>query len=95
MQIDSKKQLLTLTGKTYETPEKEPLTLGMVIAEALASSETAGKMKSYILAKKFYDQTSVEIDAADLSVIKKSVEACRSYNNLILGQTLSLLEEIK
>ena len=92
MKIESAKQLKTLKGEVYKTSEGTDLTLGGVIAESLATSDIAGKMKSYVLAHKFYNDKEVEVDAADLAIIKKSVEACKSYNNLILGQVLVELE---
>ncbi len=91
MKIDSKKVLKNLAGDDY-TVENRPLTLGEVLAEAVATSETGGKMKIYSLAEKLYNATEpVDLDAADITFIKEAVEKCKAYNNLILGQALICL----
>lgn len=95
MQIDPKQVLKGLAGKQYETPDKEPLTLGMVVAEALGTSPVAGKMKSYVLAQKFWNDEKIELDAADVTLVRNAIESCTSYNNLVLGQALVLLEASK
>ncbi len=94
MKIDTKQIVNNLAGKAYQSDEKD-LTLGAVIAESLASSGTGGKMKIYILAQKAYTSDSIEVDEADMSLIKRCVEECKSYNNVILGQALAMLEEAK
>lgn len=96
MKIKLSQEIKTLTGDSYKT-ESGPLTLGVVIAEALTTDQTLGKMKAFALAQKAYSGKEMEVDAADLVVIKKAVEQCKSYNGnpIILGQALTLLEEAK
>lgn len=91
MKIDASKVLMTLGGQHYKTPEGQDLTLGAVLAEAMATYEAGGKMKSYVLANKFYNDKEVEVDEADLALVKKAVESCKAYNNLITGQALLCL----
>lgn len=95
MKIKAESRMVTLTGEDYKTGDGKEITLGMVLAEGLASSEAGGKMKSYTLASKLYSGVDVEVDAADMVLIKKAVEECKTYNNLILGQALLMLEEAK
>jgi len=96
MKIQASLPLTNLKGQPYEIgEEKAPLTLGAVIAECLATDTTAGKMKIYALATKFYTTDTVEVDSADMIMIKKAVEENKSYGALILGQVLTLLEESK
>ncbi len=90
------------TGKIINNLKKEPykdgdinLTVGMVIAEALAGDRTGGKMKLFLLAQKAFDNETIEVDAADLGLIKHAVEQCVSYNNVIVGQALAAIEEAK
>lgn len=94
MNINTGKALKTLKGEDY-TADKEPLTIGKVIAEALAGDETGGKYKLYTLADKAFNSKTMEVDAPDLALIKNAVEKCKTYNNLIIGQTLGILEESK
>lgn len=91
MTINASETVKTLKGEAYQS-EGADLTIGAVIAEALAVDQTPGKMKLYVLAKKFYDGGKVEIDSADATLVKKAVENCKSYNNLILGAVLEALE---
>lgn len=91
MKINASKVLTNLEGKDYMQGE-EKMTLGSVVAEALAANSVGGKMKLYTLAKSFYAGGEVEVDVADLSMICKAIESCASYNNLVLGQALLELE---
>ncbi len=91
MQIQANKVVTTLSGKPYTSDGKE-LTVGNVIAEALAGDTTGGKFKLYTLAQKFWNEPEVEVDAADLGLIKTAVENTKTYNNIIIGQVLGLLQ---
>lgn len=81
----------TLKGEPY-TVDNLPLTVGQVIAEALAVDKTGGKMKVYALANKCFNNASVEVDGADLVMIKRAVNDSTAYNNIINGQVLMALE---
>lgn len=96
MKIDCSQVITTLKGEPYKIDGRE-LTLGDVVAEALAADQTGGKMKLYALAQKAVKSADMEVDAADLALIKRAVETCRSYqgNAVILGQALEKLEEVK
>ena len=94
MKIDYSKTITTLTGKPYTT-EDGNLTLGHVVAEALATDQSGGKMKLFTLAQNAFKGGKSEVDTADLATIKKAVEASKAYNNVILGQALELLENVK
>lgn len=94
MKIDTGKEVLNLKGEAYKA-DGEPLRVGHVIAEALGSNPAGGKMKMYLLAEAAYKNPSLEVDAADFAIIKNVVEACTSYNNIIVGQVLNELESVK
>lgn len=94
MKIQTGKKVLTLKGEAYKQGDEE-LLVGHVIAEALAGDRTGGKMKMYLLAQRAYEQKELDVDAADLKLIKTSVEQCTTYNNVIVGQVLAELEEVK
>ncbi len=94
MKINAAAPLLTLNGKPYQADEKD-IRIGQVIADTLAVDQSGGKFKMYNLAQKFFNDDEVEVDAADLILIKKAVEDSKQYNNVILGQILGILENIK
>lgn len=96
MKLDYSQTINTLAGKPYVADGKD-LTLGDIVAEALATDTTTGKMKLYVLAQEAYKGGKQEVDAADLKLIKAAVENCKSYNAnaIILGQSLELLEQAK
>lgn len=74
---------------------KDELTLGMVISAALNKPEQQGSpMKAWELGKKAFNQKSLEVDTSDLALIKKAVESS-DFFNMIKGQALVLLEEVK
>lgn len=96
MKIDYSQVLNTLSGTPYKI-EGNDLTLGDIVAEALATDQQGGKMKLYSLAQTAFKKEKAEIDTADLAMVKSAVEKCPSYagNALILGQSLELLEQVK
>lgn len=71
------------------------LTIGKAIANILIGAKEGGKMKLFILAQKFYQDDEVEIDGADLSLIKKSIESAEVYSVLVTGQLLLVLDSLK
>lgn len=95
MKLDCSKEIVNLKGEQYKTPEGTNVFLGDVIAEALSSDQTGGKMKVYSLAQKATTNKEIEVDIADLTLIKSAVENFKGYNNIILGQTLEILEKAK
>lgn len=95
MKVKCNVALKTLSGETFKDGVDD-LLLGLAIANCLSYSEVGGKMKCFDLAKKFYSQKVVEIDASDLKLVKDIVEKNKIYtNNVLTGSILSLLEEVK
>lgn len=94
MKINTKQKIKNLAGKDLLDGE-HPLTLGAAISYTLSNNDTGGKMKMYTLATDFYSKPSVDIDMADLALIKDAVEKTKAYNSFIAGQILFLLETSK
>lgn len=96
MKIDLSQPINTLNGKPFKM-DKEDLTLGMVIAEILATDSTGGKMKLWSLAQRAYKGGQMEVDTSDFALIKAAAERTNAYNGnaIILGQALEKLEAVK
>ncbi len=94
MKINTKTVFKDLSGKELKDGN-EPLTLGIAIANILLTSKVNGKMKMFVLAQDFYNKESMEVDQADLSIIKKAAEETEGYNTIVTGQLLLILESIK
>ncbi len=90
MKIDTKKVLVDLSGKALKNGTEE-LTLGEAVANILATAKVGGAMKLYSMAQKFYSEDSIDLDTADLALLKSSVEATDIYLNLVKGQILVIL----
>ena len=96
MKLNLKTTINNLAGKPLKNNEGQDVTLGEAVANILGSSETGGKMKMFILAKKFFEQESIELDEADLALVKKEVSTSRTYQgSLVSGQVELLLSEAK
>lgn len=95
MKINYGQTINTLSGTPYQSAGKD-LTLGSIVAEALAVDPSGGKMKLYALAQSAYRGGEQEVDSADLKLIKTAVENCKSYdgNAILLGQALERLEKV-
>lgn len=94
MTIKTDKKLVTFDGETMKAGDDD-LTLGMAIANVLVMATEGGKMKLFTLGQAAYAANTLEVDEADLTLIKRSVESSNAYNNLVLGQMLVLLEDVK
>jgi len=89
--IETKKAIVNLNGEEFKNGE-EVFTIGHALANILLANEAGGKMKLYALAQKFWNDEEVELDAADLSLVKKAVETTKSYGALVAGQLGIYLE---
>lgn len=94
MKIETGRTVINVKGEAYKNDGQDVL-FGHVIADALAGNQTGGKMKMYLLAEAAYKNPTLEVDAVDLGIIVKALESCTSYNNMILGQVLKHLDDIK
>ena len=90
MKIDCTIVLKNLAGE-----EIADATFGKILANILSASQTKGAMKLYALAISLFQQDSVDVDKADLTLIKREVEATTAYTTLIKGQCELLLEDVK
>lgn len=95
MKINSKTTLKTLKGEAIKGAQDQDFTLGEAVSNILASTETGGKLKLFILAQKFATEDTIDVDTADLGLIKSSVENSKAYTTLVTGQILQILEEVK
>jgi hypothetical protein len=96
MKINTKIVLKNLNGEPLTSPDNVPFTLGEALGNIMVSHDAGGKMKCFLLAQKFATQDSVEVDGADLSLVKQACESSRAYaGGLIPGQALLILEELK
>lgn len=94
MKIKTNTTIKDLKGVTLKNEDGE-VTLGEVLSNVLLADKSGGKMKMFVLAEKLFKSKEIELDDADFSLIKGSVEKSEIYGNLVLGQTLLILEGIK
>lgn len=96
MKLDLTQKILTFKNEPFKI-EEEDLTLGTVIAESLAQEKIGSRRKLYILSHKAFTQEEMEVDEADLEVIKKALEGSQVYGGhpIIFGQALTLLDNLK
>jgi hypothetical protein len=95
MKLKLTQPIKSFKDEPLKNPEGEIFTLGEALANIFANSRQGGKMKAYILGKKFYNDKEIELDAADLSLVKETVKQSSSYNHLIEGQIEEMLERVK
>lgn len=94
MKINTKTALKDITGENLKTQTGD-LTLGEVLANIVLVDEGIGKLKGYSLGMKFAQEDEAELDEADMQVLKKAIETTKVYNNLVAGQTLSIINSLK
>lgn len=94
MKVKSNTKLYALDGKTCLTHDAGDLTVGVAIANALIQSK-GDSIKAYELALKFHAGKEVEVDVADLKIVKEAIHLYPNYNALVKGQILIFLEKTK
>lgn len=95
MKILTKEGLKNFKNEVLKNEQGANVMVGEALSNILLSSKTGGKMKCFILAQKLFTEPEVEVDESDLSLIKQAVEATEICNNIISGQLLVILENIK
>lgn len=87
--------LIDLAGKELKDSEGAVVTLGRALANVMIAAQEGGKMKLYALSTKMYKDKSVDLDDADLALVKRVVSTSTIYNALVLGQIELVLENLK
>lgn len=95
MKLNINKAIKGLDGADLVDEQKVVFTIGKALSNILLNASEGGKMKMFILAQKCYGDKEIEIDISDLSIIKMAIEQTKLYNNLVNGQILIMLGEIK
>jgi hypothetical protein len=94
MKINLKQELKDLSGEVLKVGD-ETLTVGKALANIVVSAEQGGKMKLFILGTNLYTKEELEVDSADLNLIKDCVKTTKVYGgSLVSGQLELLLEEL-
>jgi hypothetical protein len=94
MKLNTKQAIKDLLGKDIKAPEGV-FTVGTALSNILVEAKEGGKMKMFILAQSCVSKDSIQLDSADLILIKNAVENTSNYNNLVTGQLLQILEDLK
>lgn len=92
MKINTKQAITDLAGKEIKSPDGV-FAIGTALSNILIEAQEGGKMKLFILAQKLFNDKEVEVDEADLGIIRKAVENTKQYNNLVTGQLLQMLDK--
>lgn len=92
--INASQVIVNFEGQALKNADKD-LTIGQALANILLSYTKGEKMRNFLLAKDFYKGGDIELNTADISLLKTACEACEIYNNLVLGQILEIIESLK
>jgi len=95
MNIKTNVALKNLKGEEIKDDKGEVFTLGQALANIVVEDKIGGKMKLYILGTKLFQEKEIEVDSADLNLIKEALKKSETYGALILGQCEMLLENVK
>lgn len=95
MKLNTKQAIKQLDGKDAKDPTGKIFSIGEALSNILISAKEGGKMKMFILAQKAFEGKELDLDEADLNLIRKTIEQSEVYTNLVTGQLLILLENKK
>lgn len=69
-------------------------TVGDALALIIINAQAGGKMRLFKLARRFSTEDVVELDSADVAIIKQAIENTTVYSTaLVPGQLLEMLEK--
>ena len=95
--ISTTTALIDIKGDPIEKVEDgkkvdgENLTIGYAIATALLFGKNEDPLRAYILGNRFLKEDSIQLNAADIVYITKSLKTS-SYSPLVVGQVIQMLE---
>lgn len=92
MIFNTKTILKDLQGEPIVDEEGVELTLGRSLSNALANIPSKNPWKSYMLAKKVYENDNVELSSEDIVFIKEVVTSSSRVMPLTAGQMIDILE---
>ena len=96
MKINTKQAIKDLAGKEIKDGKtQEVFTYGMALSNILIAAKEGGKMKMFNLAQKCFNDDLLEVDSADLELIKRTIESTDQYSILVSGQILETLSGLK
>lgn len=96
MKINTKIVLKGLDGVDLQNFENKPLTIGESLGNIIVSHEIGGRAKLYSLGVDLFKKEELEVDSADLILLKEAVEKTKVYSSAVVtGQLLVLLENIR
>lgn len=95
MKIDTQVILKDLAGKDILDEKKEGFKLGQALANIVVGAKEGGKMKLFLLGTKLFQDKSVEVDEADLNLLKNTVKSTEVYGALVAGQVELYLDGVK
>ena len=93
--IETKKILVNFKGEDLKTETGASLTVGETLSNIVISDKVGGKLKCFSLARRLYNEPLLELDESDFKLIEDCVNRCEMYSNLVTGQLLIFLGEIK
>lgn len=96
MKILSSVALKNLKGEDFMNGD-EVLTTGKALSSILLTAKKGGQMKLSLWAQDLYNEKEVTVDKADLGIIKSAIEGAdpEKFNNLVTGQLLMILDDLK
>lgn len=82
-----------LNGEELMDTEAQPLTLGRVLSDVLIydTKTKIGALRALELARKVYTADTVDMEAADVDLLRRAIEHQERYNNLVMGQAMEAL----
>ncbi len=97
MKINTKTVLIGLDGGNLKMNDKD-LTLGDAVSNLLLGERDKNPfnpLEAYLLAMDFYGKNQVEVNTYTLSKLQELIEPSKSFNTIVIGQVLFLLQEAK
>lgn len=79
-------------GKVVKYDENRDLTIALVLANVMASSQT-DPLRAYLLGKKLAEsEKTIDIDKLDYTFLKEGLTSSKMYFALVKGQVLEILQ---
>lgn len=93
MKIDAAQPIKDLSGEPVVDANQEGITVGVVIARALAQTESNDPVRSYVLAQKFFAEESIDdLNDSDVEFVTMQLKKQKLFHPFVIGQILTALK---
>lgn len=93
MNVKCSNHLEDVDKSILKFPDGTPFIVGQIISAILKGrSQSPDPLKDWSLALRFWNENEVTLDIADTAFLKEAIRTTKTFNSIVTGQLLAILE---